>query len=669
MAIVNALWQFDGTPYAYTSPNAGIVAANIGDEIVLWYGNIHQSTTWYGFININKAITLKGGLSHRRITLKHTTTLIQISASCTIDNLTLNPNGLSIYCATSALIIDVCRCKIEGSNAFSLAAASTLNVYNNLISATSSGIYSSAGTHNIYNNTFYSCRNGLYQDGSSTFAVNNNVFVSCQTECTNTITGSNNASQDGTAPATGRVDLNAIDPKFVRDNLNDEYPDDFRIITGSTLATAGVDMGLSEDIDGISYSGGFPIGCSFGLTYPNSLIDSVTGGLYHEASVGEVQKDVAFGANSALTGTLESTDPGIANVVKDVAYTIESSAKTGTFDETTRNTDPGVANVVLGTAYIIATVAKTGTFNESSRNTDPGIANVIEDVSYKHLNVDKDGTFNESARNTDPGIANVIKDVTYKIESADKVGTFDESVRNTDPGIANVKILTSYKIQNADLEGTYDPAGSPPTEPVITVVDNADGTTATVTITGSDATADNTAYIAEYGSTTWTASGATITGDGTITITASDIGKLWVVVYSVDTGGQSISNVYVVTISDSDTPDNSEFDNDFSNDNFLDAFGATVTYTRGETEISITAMDSLIGSEMQIEYGASLVNESREFIFKRTEIEEIDPPARGDTITDGYSQKWEVSKIGNAAEWEYDADRNYYRVRTILVED
>jgi len=60
----------------------------------------------------------------------------------------------------------------------------------------------------------------------------------------------------------------------------------------------------------------------------------VAGGTCTVPAKGNVKKDVAVDDG---VGTLESTDPGIGNVVKNVAYKIESVAKVGTLDVTANN--------------------------------------------------------------------------------------------------------------------------------------------------------------------------------------------------------------------------------------------------------------------------------------------------------------------------------------------
>lgn len=265
--------------------------------------------------------------------------------------------------------------------------------------------------------------------------------------------------------------------------------------------------------------------------------------------------------------------------------------------------------------------------------------------------------------------------VSYYVRSVDNVANksawqafTDSTVVSTDPGVANVKIGVEYIINDVDLTGTYNPAGTPPSVPTLTITDSEDGGTATVTIAGSDLLTENKIFASPYASTaTFTEVGERI-GDGTETVTLS-IGKNWVYVTSLGSGGTSASAVYVVTITDGTAPTVDAFDDDFSNDDFLDAFGGEIEYIRGAETITFTAMDSTINAELLAEWGASLVTESREFVIKKTDIEELGDPARGDQIRTGHGQRYEVAKIGSAPEWENDADRNYYRVRAVLIGD
>ena len=129
----------------------------------------------------------------------------------------------------------------------------------------------------------------------------------------------------------------------------------------------------------------------------------------------------------------------------------------------------------------------------SQESTDPGIANVIKPIDYKINSQGYQGIFDEAARNTDPGIDLVIKDTNYKIQNVGYQGTFNEAARNVDPTEALVKNLTAYKILDVDKVGSYT-AGSPPSTPTITFVDTGDGTGGVITVAGSDVGTTNQLY-------------------------------------------------------------------------------------------------------------------------------------------------------------------------------
>ena len=114
----------------------------------------------------------------------------------------------------------------------------------------------------------------------------------------------------------------------------------------------------------------------------------------------------------------------------------------------------------------------------------------------------------------------------------------------------------------------------------------------------------------------------------------------------------------------------SAFDSLFSNAAFETCFGATVTYGRGASEAAFTAMDSVMRVEAQLENQAQMIGDCREFVFKVSDLvlgETAVEPAAGDTITDTAGNVWEVRSIGQSAPWEFDADRNYFRVRTVRI--
>ena len=85
-------------------------------------------------------------------------------------------------------------------------------------------------------------------------------------------------------------------------------------------------------------------------------------------------------------------------------------------------------------------------------------------------------------------------------------------------------------------------------------------------------------------------------------------------------------------------------------------------------ELSVDAMDSVISTEARLEMGASLAVDLREFVILCEDLIDFTTPERGDLIETERVEVWEVSRVGQMPEWEYDADRNYYRIRAALQE-
>ena len=86
----------------------------------------------------------------------------------------------------------------------------------------------------------------------------------------------------------------------------------------------------------------------------NEVIDPTSGGLDLK---GETR--TSFVTSTDFDG-LNSTDPGIANVLTTASYIINGSAKTGTLGV---STDPGESNVSTGINYTANGVSKTGTLD------------------------------------------------------------------------------------------------------------------------------------------------------------------------------------------------------------------------------------------------------------------------------------------------------------------
>ena len=163
--------------------------------------------------------------------------------------------------------------------------------------------------------------------------------------------------------------------------------------------------------------------------------------------VSEVKLLVGYGANDTeYTGTLESTDPGISNVIKDTAYVIESDAKTGTFDEAARNVGVTGDKILTGNSITIQSINTAGTFDEAARNTDPGETNVVLGTTYKILSDDKTGNV------TLPSVGNVRLSVTYGALGTEYTGTLDVDAQEVME--AQVILLRSQVVElSNDLSG------------------------------------------------------------------------------------------------------------------------------------------------------------------------------------------------------------------------
>jgi hypothetical protein len=111
----------------------------------------------------------------------------------------------------------------------------------------------------------------------------------------------------------------------------------------------------------------------------------------------------------------------------------------------------------------------------------------------------------------------------------------------------------------------------------------------------------------------------------------------------------------------------SAFDSLFSNSAFLTAFSSPADYERGELTASVVVMDSIISNQQQLEYGASLVTEAKEFQILVSALSVFGEPDRGDIITDSAGIMWQVAGFGSLPDWQFDADINYYRIRTVKI--
>jgi hypothetical protein len=196
--------------------------------------------------------------------------------------------------------------------------------------------------------------------------------------------------------------------------------------------------------------------------------------------------------------TVDTTPPGVATTRKVSLFETDNHALIwtepgdGDFDHCELRRDIG------GTTKYLTKVADEAAWTESTANP---IA--FADGCFADADVPFSGHVDEDVSGAP----------TYYVRSVDATG-------------------------NASAWSVFESAdtGDAPTVPTLTMTDQADGTGATATVSGSDDGTTNTVYTAPYGSSTWTSQGS-VAGDGTVDC-ALDVGLYWARAES-DLGGES----------------------------------------------------------------------------------------------------------------------------------
>lgn len=82
------------------------------------------------------------------------------------------------------------------------------------------------------------------------------------------------------------------------------------------------------------------------------------------------------------------------------------------------------------------------------------------------------------------------------------------------------------------------------------------------------------------------------------------------------------------------------------------ADGATITYTRGATALSITAIRGRTSYETTASDGTYIRNETPDYLVKAADIATFTEPTDGDKITDGTSV-YEVMSLSGENPWQW----------------
>jgi len=167
----------------------------------------------------------------------------------------------------------------------------------------------------------------------------------------------------------------------------------------------------------------------------------------------EIGRDIG-GINNASAPAVY-TDPGIANVRKDTAYTFNDAALVGTLDVDVDANHAAEEDVRLNILYG-STNQFTGELSTSfPTSTNPGVGNVRNGVAY----IINDDPFSGTLVIDDE--ANHALEADVKIgspsygENLDKNGTLDSDVEANSPAITEVRTGETYGVGNAKT-GTAD---------------------------------------------------------------------------------------------------------------------------------------------------------------------------------------------------------------------
>lgn len=274
-----------------TFESSGLVSA--GDEAVLFYSDATMGRRWAGFdFNGKKPFSVRGGLDGRAVIITSEFLVRYLTSAghtLTFSNMTfVGTRGVRFEASVNACDAIVERnffvgCPTVGVNVNDVGGSRT--VKNNLAMFCGIGFQKQVATdaHTtlfFYHNTAFGCATGISIAGNNTITMKNNACIGNSTNYGG-VTQSYadyNATDDSTAPGTNVLTTTQEAARLVRNYSNGLYPVDARVIAGSSLIGAGVDVGEASDIDGQAFGGSYPIGCSNGVIFidPNMVLTTAT---------------------------------------------------------------------------------------------------------------------------------------------------------------------------------------------------------------------------------------------------------------------------------------------------------------------------------------------------------------------------------------------------------
>jgi hypothetical protein len=286
--MTDRLYGYDasGNALAYATPNDAFVAASAGDTLVQWYSDATRNPKFTGQINSGsataKGVSIRGALPNQQSTILCSNVNAFYNwdddvgnASVTISNLTFrltnNPSALTLclkFDGATSNTATVDSCRFIGGFVFAIQAyAAATTIKNCFFHGIGRPVIGAGATVvNFHNNTCIDCPSAVNIQTNG--EIKNSVFLnSGAVQFPGASVVSVNNVSTGTAPGTGALSGVIYDElRMWETDLGGYGMLSPQVFPDSVLASGGVDVGLTSDINGLAYTAGtFPRGCSRGV--------------------------------------------------------------------------------------------------------------------------------------------------------------------------------------------------------------------------------------------------------------------------------------------------------------------------------------------------------------------------------------------------------------------
>lgn len=448
MATYTVGYDSAGSALDYTTISAAQSAASGGDTLETYYSNATQGLYWGETLTITKNLSLINMLD-QIVTVYRLSHGFQCSGTTTWSGYRFTPNNggysLQVNCSSSSsgtFVLD--RCIFSHGFYFATGNGAVIQVDSCLGIGNSGYAFLVAGGE-IGNATFNNCTaiGGSFR-GFRYATCYNCLAMGNASQGFSVCTGDYNCSYDSTAPGANSIEYKPSALNFGDPATHWFYVADY----DSPLAGAGsATYSPTHDLIGGSFAATPSIGCyaaKFVNTDRDSALDSVTGGNWTIADRTKVQEGNDFGVSGSEVATLDN-DNILSTVTDGNWYDIPE------------------ADVKLGENWGVGGSSRTGTYNPAAASV---VVEIQEDQIYWTPN--DDGVMVPRAQSLD---------LNYPTE------------QQTQQGVV-YGYLNQYTGQlNASGGGVI------PNAAIISVQDNQDGISATVTVRESETDVSNRIYV------------------------------------------------------------------------------------------------------------------------------------------------------------------------------